>query len=57
MSREVWVAYFSGLPIVLGVLYLGSRVHHGLSATQMTRLVGGLLLVASLSLLFKALRH
>lgn len=56
VSREVWVAYFAGLPIVLGALYLGSQVHHGLSTARMTRLVGGLLLVASLSLLFKALR-
>ena len=55
MSREIWIAYFAGLPIVLGVLYLGGRVHHGLSAAHMTRLVGGLLLVASVSLLIKAL--
>lgn len=55
MSREVWVAYVSALPIVLGGLYLGSRVHLGLSAIQMARLVGMLLLVSSLSLLFKAM--
>lgn len=55
MSREVWVAYFSALPIVLGGLYLGSRAHLGLSAIQMARLVGMLLLVSSLSLLFKAM--
>jgi uncharacterized membrane protein YfcA len=51
----VWVAYLIALPLVLGALYLGGRVHVGLSQTQMTRLVGGLLLVSSLSLLFKAL--
>lgn len=56
MSREVWIAYFAGLPIVFGVLYFGSRVHHGLSAAHMARLVGGLLLVVSVSLLFKAIR-
>jgi len=44
-----------GPPYVLGVLYLGGRVHHGLSAAHMGRLVGGLLLVASVSLLVKAL--
>lgn len=55
MSREVWVAYFFGLPVVLGMLFLGGRVHHGLSAAHMARLLGGLLLVASLSLLIKAL--
>lgn len=42
MSREVWVAYFSALPIVLGVLYLGGRVHVGLSVAHMARLVGGI---------------
>ena len=55
LSREIWIAYFAGLPIMLGVLYVGSRIHHGLSAAHMARLLGGLLLVASLSLLFKAL--
>lgn len=55
MSREVWVAYFVGLPVVLGVLFLGGRVHLGLSAAHVTRLVGGLLLIASVSLLIKAL--
>lgn len=56
MSREIWIAYVLALPIMLGMLYLGGRVHLGLSTAQMTRLVGGLLLVSSMSLLFKALR-
>jgi hypothetical protein len=56
MSREIWIAYVAALPIMLGMLYLGGRVHLGLSTAQMTRLVGGLLLVSSVSLLFKALR-
>lgn len=55
MSREIWIAYIAALPLVLGSLYLGSRVHLGISAAQMARLVGGLLLVSSVSLLFKAL--
>lgn len=55
LTAKVWVAYLAALPLVLGALYLGGRVHVGLSQTQMTRLVGGLLLVSSLSLLFKAL--
>ena len=54
MSREIWIAYLAGLPIVLGVLYAGGRVHYGLSAARMERLIGGLLLVASISLLIKA---
>ena len=55
LTAEVWVAYVIALPLVLGALYLGGRVHVGLSQAQMTRLVGGLLLVSSLSLLYKAL--
>ncbi len=56
MSAQVWVTYFAALPLVLGMLYLGGRVHVGLSQQQMTRLVGVLLLVSSASLLFKALQ-
>ena len=55
MTANVWIAYFAALPLVLGALYLGGRVHVGLSQAQMTRLVGLLLLVSSISLLFKAL--
>ncbi|MBT9591725.1 MAG: sulfite exporter TauE/SafE family protein [Thiobacillus sp.] len=55
MTANVWIAYFAALPLVLGALYLGGRVHVGLSQAQMTRLVGLLLLVSSVSLLFKAL--
>jgi len=51
----VWIAYVAALPRMLGALYLGGRVHVGLSQASMTRLVGGLLLVSSLSLLFKAM--
>ena len=55
MTANVWIAYFAALPLVLGALYLGGRVHVGLSQAQMTRLVGLLLLVSSVSLSFKAL--
>ncbi len=55
-TREVWLAYAAALPIMLGGLYLGGKVHVGLSQAQMTRLVGVLLLVSSLSLLFKAMQ-
>ncbi len=55
-TREVWLAYAAALPIMLGGLYLGGRVHVGLSQTQMARLVGVLLLVSGISLLFKAMR-
>lgn len=55
MTANVWIAYFAALPLVLGALYLGGRVHVGLAPAQMARLVGVLLLVSSASLLFKAL--
>lgn len=55
VSTKVWLAYFAALPLVLGALYLGGRVHVGLAPSQMTRLVGVLLLVSSVSLLFKAM--
>jgi uncharacterized membrane protein YfcA len=55
VNAQVWVAYFAVLPIMLGALYMGGRAHVGLSQSQMTRLVGVLLLVSSLSLFFKAL--
>jgi hypothetical protein len=56
MTTQVWIAYLAALPVMLGALYLGGRVHLGLSQPQMTRLVGVLLLVSSVSLLFKALQ-
>lgn len=55
MTSQVWIAYFAALPVILGALYLGGRVHVGLTPLQMTRLVGVLLLVSSVSLLFKAM--
>src|SRR5574340_449875 len=55
MSTQVWTAYVVALPLMLGAIYLGGRAHVGLSMAQMTRLVGVLLLVSSVSLLFKAL--
>jgi hypothetical protein len=51
LSSQVWIAYFAALPIMLGALYLGGRVHVGLSQAQMTRLVGVLLLVSSVSVI------
>jgi hypothetical protein len=55
MTGQVWITYLAALPVVLGALYLGGRVHVGLTQPQMTRLVGVLLLVSSMSLLAKAL--
>ncbi len=55
VTAKVWVVYFAALPLILGALYLGGRVHVGLTQVQMTRLVGVLLLVSSVSLFFKAM--
>jgi uncharacterized membrane protein YfcA len=55
LTAEVWIVYLIALPLVLGALHLGGRVHVGLGQAQMTRLVGALLLVSSVSLAFKAL--
>jgi uncharacterized membrane protein YfcA len=41
-------------PIVIAALYAGSHVHARLTNTQMTQLIGLLLLVSSASLLVKA---
>lgn len=55
LTPAVWLTYLGALPLMLGALYLGGRVHVGLTAGQMARLVGLLLLVSSVTLLFKAL--
>ncbi len=54
LNARVWMAYLAALPLVLGALYVGGRAHVGLAPAQMTRLIGVLLLVSSLSLFFKA---
>lgn len=56
LTAKVWLAYLVALPLVLGALFLGGRVHVGLSQGQMTRLVGVLLLASSVSLVFKAMK-
>ena len=55
LTAKVWIAYIAALPLMLGALYLGGRMHLGLTRPQMTRLVGVLLLVSSVSLFFKAM--
>ena len=47
-------AYLFSLPVMALGLWLGSRVHLGITQTQMTRLIGVLLLVSSMALLWKA---
>lgn len=55
MAQTVWWNAMFALPLMLGALWLGSHVHTGLTQTQMTRLIGVLLLLASVSLTLKAL--
>jgi len=47
-------AFLGGLPIMAFGLWLGGKVHVGITPTQMVRLIGGLLLVSGASLLWKA---
>jgi uncharacterized membrane protein YfcA len=54
VSVSVWLAFAAALPLMLGALALGGRLHVGFSRDAMTRLVGVLLLVASVSLWVKA---
>jgi uncharacterized membrane protein YfcA len=55
LSSQVWKGYGLGLPIALLALYGGSHVHTGLSRPQVMRMIGGLLLLSSVSLFVKAL--
>ncbi|MBO0612162.1 MAG: hypothetical protein RL122_2648 [Pseudomonadota bacterium] len=55
MAQTVWWNALFALPLMLGALWVGGHVHTGLTQTHMTRLIGVLLLLASLSLTLKAL--
>lgn len=55
LSQTVWWGALGGFPLLLLGLYLGSHVHTGLSQSGMMRIIGVLLIVASFSLLAKAL--
>jgi len=53
-GSAVWLNSLMAAPIVFTALYAGSHVHARLTNTQMTHLIGVLLLVSSASLLVKA---
>ncbi|WGZ94323.1 MAG: sulfite exporter TauE/SafE family protein [Candidatus Thiothrix putei] len=55
LAQTVWWNALFALPIMLGALWVGGHVHTGLTQTHMTRLIGVLLLLASVSLTLKAL--
>lgn len=55
LAQTVWWHALLALPWMLGALWVGSHVHTGLTQAHMTRLIGALLLLASVSLALKAL--
>ncbi|SEA41331.1 hypothetical protein SAMN05660964_01539 [Thiothrix caldifontis] len=55
LAQTVWWNALFALPLMLGALWVGGHVHTGLTQTHMTRLIGVLLLLASVSLTLKAL--
>ncbi len=55
LAQTVWWNALLALPLMLGALWLGGHVHTGLTQAHMTRLIGVLLLLASVSLTLKAL--
>jgi len=55
LSQTIWWSALGALPVILIGLYFGSHMHTGLSQTSLKRLIGILLMLASFSLLAKAL--
>ena len=53
-GSEVWLNCLLAAPIIIAALYAGSHVHARLTNTQMTQMIGLLLLLSSASLLVKA---
>ena len=54
LQEEMFSALLMGLPLVGLGLYLGNRVHLGISHRQQLAIIGALLLVSGVSLLWKA---
>jgi len=50
----LWLAVLLALPFVMLGLYVGHRVHVGLTAAQMQRAIGLLLVASGSSLLWRA---
>ena len=53
LESMLW-ASLAGLPLMVFALYVGHRVHLGITQSQMTRLIGILLLGSGISLLVRA---
>jgi len=54
LHTELQLTILAALPLVALGLFLGNRVHIGLSPLQMQRLIGIMLLVSGTSLLWRA---
>jgi len=52
---SMWLACLVGLPVLVTGLYVGHRIHLGLSNASMTRIIGALLVLSGLSLLVKGI--
>lgn len=55
LQPDLFSSYLVGLPLMGLGIWLGGRVHVGITSDQMTRLIGVLLLISGSSLLWKAL--
>lgn len=53
-TRDILITAAALLPVALGALHLGHRLHVGLSKETTIRLIGGLLVLSGVSLLFRA---
>ncbi len=55
VDTQVWQSYALGLPVALLALYAGNHVHTRLGQSEVMRMLGGLLLLSSVSLFVKVL--
>ncbi|MDH5436239.1 MAG: TSUP family transporter, partial [Gammaproteobacteria bacterium] len=54
LQKELFISLLMGLPLMGLGLYLGNKVHVGITHRQQLAIIGGLLLVSGASLLWKA---
>jgi uncharacterized membrane protein YfcA len=52
-TADVWIAFAAAFPLMLLGIYLGDRIHVGLSELAFRRLVCAILFVCGVPLLFK----
>ncbi|CAA6827671.1 MAG: Probable membrane transporter protein [uncultured Thiotrichaceae bacterium] len=55
LSQTIWWSALGAIPVMLAALYVGGNFHTGLTQVQITRIIGVLLLLSSISLLIKAI--